>query len=93
MLVGAVREYHLLSLIRMCLNCWFVHTDDQAVRLGYMLGLDQKTLIDTSVQPPAQLSDPVDQAQALLDRERLAWTCMCFDCSYALYIHIDIVLS
>lgn len=41
----------------------------QAVRLGYMMGLDQKTFI--SISPPGEVISEDNQ----LNRERLAWTC------------------
>ena len=52
-----------------------------AVRIGYMLGLDQKTL--RPLTPGVEDDDKAEEDGTLsenerLDRDRLAWTCECF---------------
>lgn len=43
-----------------------------AVRLGYMMGLDSKTLLPARPSEDYAASTPADD---LFDRERVAWTC------------------
>ncbi|KAG8923873.1 hypothetical protein FRC02_010838 [Tulasnella sp. 418] len=48
-----------------------------AVRLGYMLGLDQKTFV---IPKPVNVGEPIPEELEVLHRERLAWTyCYLFD--------------
>lgn len=68
MLVGTVR----LQLLQIRFARLIGSLLAQAVRLGYMMGLDSKTLT------PAQPFDPNaehPESEEILNRERVAWTC------------------